>query len=640
MALPYIESRERIYTTIAAGSSSTGDNTDDITISSVTMGQTMFFWQVRAANNSRRGHCTPEFVNSTTLRAHRYDNRSALEIEIQVIEWDSSVTVQHDYTYTASSDADTFDFTLSAITIANAFPLWACSSDQNNYGRNNEYKYTFTSTTNLRLERNSNGIGAMFMGIQVVEHEDFDVQHVTVSFDDADTSVDTTITAVTLANTFCIAGFSVINNFNLDESAKYELTSTTNLRIERASAAVSADQEWTIAVVECAAFTVQKVTQNCLSTDGISLYPTITSVDTSRSFVFIDKNGLGGQNGIGYSTDSLSSAVGNFRNLYALTDFDSSTSVHLYRSRDTANVEFRFYVVEVAAASSDPIVSEVVGVTESIIRNLTMVRRVSETEGITESPKPLLGLVRFVSETLGISENSKIIRGLVRLANENIGIIETISTVRGLVRSVSETITINEDSKIAKGLIRIISETIGITTSIIPILTSIGGALVRVVSETIGLSENALRNLGLVRKVSETQSITESTNRSLGLVRRISETIGTSETIDSIRGLVRRVTETIGISEVTKPVRGLIRRISENVTINESITSIKGLVRIIAETVGISTAIVTALSLVVVSYVGITAVNVANGVRFLSMKVQQGVRYVRFRVNDDIIDNE
>ena len=85
MANAYVNSIQHIYTTLPAGGSASGDNTNDITITSVTTGQTMVIAQCRPPTNPGRGHAAFELVNSTTLRAHRVDNRSAVEVQIMII---------------------------------------------------------------------------------------------------------------------------------------------------------------------------------------------------------------------------------------------------------------------------------------------------------------------------------------------------------------------------------------------------------------------------------------------------------------------------------------------------------------------------------------------------------------------------
>ena len=620
-----INSVQFIYTTLPAGSNVSNDNTGTITISSVITDQTMIIAQCRNPNNSRRGVASFELTSSTEITYHRYDDRSAIEVNLYVIEWDSNVSVQHGHESTLAGDGTGLnDITITSVDTTKSLVFHSvCSAGSSGRNRNNLTAAYLTSGTNLRFDRNYlSGTDAVHVGWQVIEFPSGTVQSGTTTVTGTDLTNDVTITAVSdTSNTFVHHSLTSDNadNKETDGYPDVSLTSTTNLRVER----WLADEDITVAyqVAEIPNWTVQRV-ENTFSGAGNIENQTITSVDTDNAFSMGYRSSFGGQSQSGTDQSSLGGSSNNAnRTMHCLNEITSATNLEFYRSVSTFNASFVAYVIDVAAASSGAqIILESITLSSDYKRNLGLSRRVLESISMLTSIRRNLGLTRTLQENVNISSLNRFTLGLVRF--------------------VFEGLTLSENSIIARGIIRFIKESVNITSTIIETITSIGSLILNIINENVSITSSYKRNLGLVRSNTSTIGVTEITNRLAGLVRNVLESVNISTTIKTVRGLVRKLTETISINSNNSSILGLLRTITEAINISSTVKPITGLVRIINEVINITSSIITTTALVVYSYVGYVSLNVSQAIQYTKLKVTNAIDYVKFKVNGDVIDND
>ena len=353
-----INSIQFIYTTIPAGSNTTGDNSGTITIpTAVNTANTMIITQCRCPNNTRRGVAAFELTDSTTITYHRRDTRSNIEVNIHVIEWDSSVNVQHFY-FSNEGGASTLgdlDQTITSVDPTKTLVFLSCNSgDSNSSGRNRNTLWgaLVTSATNLRLFRTW-GDSTKFcnIGVQVVEFPTGTVQSGTITLAEADLTVDETITAVSdTANTFIHFTYTSDNGDNRDTACYPDLylTSTTNLRVEKFDNPINqGDLEVYYQIAEIPNWNVQRV-EHDWSGGGNIESETITAVNLSNSWVTGYRSGFGGQCYSGLDPNDLGTNSNNGnRSMHCLNELTSSTALEFYRTTSTFDARYTAYVVEV-----------------------------------------------------------------------------------------------------------------------------------------------------------------------------------------------------------------------------------------------------------------------------------------------------
>jgi hypothetical protein len=181
-----------------------------------------------------------------------------------------------------ASGAASQSATISAVTMAETLLFYSYTSDEATPG---EYSITgqLTSTTNIDFVRfTSTGANAITIHYTLVMGPELTVQRGTHSAAGTDPT-NVTISAVTLANAFCVVNSRVPgSNMNADDFIAGELTSTTNLALRCTSPNADGEIVWQVA--EHSACSVQRGTIALASTVG-SNTATVSSVDMDKSWL-------------------------------------------------------------------------------------------------------------------------------------------------------------------------------------------------------------------------------------------------------------------------------------------------------------------------------------------------------------------
>jgi len=278
---------ESVQTGTATILTATNSITDTITAVTKAKSFMMFSYEGTQATDDSNLVCVHGVItNGTTLTFNTQGNiTGTITIRWFVVEFSatSSGNVQHG-TLNYATDPD--DITISAVVLANSFPIISHSNDSLNLNERNYFSLEFTSTTNLRVA-NANSADNQQIAWQVVENPNWDVTRYTDTMAIGDSLEDTAITAVVLAETFLI-GSSNISTANVDGNSMIRsyFTSTTNIRSD-CQAGAGTDELWNCEywVVEGAGvFDVQHVQD---STPGATEDVTLGSnIDPDASIVF------------------------------------------------------------------------------------------------------------------------------------------------------------------------------------------------------------------------------------------------------------------------------------------------------------------------------------------------------------------
>lgn len=283
---------------VQSGSESiaSGDGTTiNITISAVTVADSIVMYTIRNADTAGRlyRHIFNASLTSTTnLRLTRNASSfaTAIVVEWTVIEFASGeVTIQ---TGEVDSTSATENITISAVVLADTFPIFGLETSANAFFRNVIFYGEFTSTTNLRLNYNTAPTtGQSVVQYQVVESTDFSVQEATISFTsgDATESKTSTISAVTLANTFIInAGLTVSDDFNQNRHfMRFKLNDTTTVQADRSLAGTEPALTGQFYVIEVSdGQVVESFDSTILDTDTApTTQPSWTALSTSLTAI-------------------------------------------------------------------------------------------------------------------------------------------------------------------------------------------------------------------------------------------------------------------------------------------------------------------------------------------------------------------
>jgi len=263
---------------------------------------------------------------------------------------------------------------------------------------------------------------------------------------------------------------------------------------------------------------------------------------------------------------------------------------------DSGVTTFMAWVIKVA--------TEIIGITDSLIRRALSTRLIAEVIGITDSVIRRLRSIRLKADTIGITEtmvNSFLVY-LIKIINETIGITETLIKRAWSNRFIQETIGLT-DSLIKRMVsTRFIAEVVGLTDALLRRGKSLrwsddtinvnDGTLrrlwsVRAINEIVGVTDSLVRRLRSIRLITEAIAITDISIVRAWSVRVINEVIGVTETLLRRLRSIRYIPDTVGVTDSSIKRAWLIKMTIETVGLIDSLIKRARSIRLIAETVGI-----------------------------------------------------
>lgn len=272
--------------TVQSGTASftASDTTITATITAIVTAKSFLMFSLSGTNSTEyvdnivRGTIT----NTTTLTFKRQYARLTVQVEWFLIEFSSGVTTQQIY---QSDVQTTSNVTITSINTSKSFSL--CSHlIYSVVLRDSEIVSNYIqSATNLRLERTACG-DQIDTDCQVIEYDNATVQQVSKALASGDTSNTSTITAVTLAQTFTLFSYKATSSAASGEPRNYwisELTNTTTITYTRnTSSQAHTTRDYVISISDSIA--VQRGKKSFTSTDT-SLTQTISAVILAKSSI-------------------------------------------------------------------------------------------------------------------------------------------------------------------------------------------------------------------------------------------------------------------------------------------------------------------------------------------------------------------
>lgn len=333
---------------------------DTVTIDSVTLNKSIVRVSYSGGGDRDARHILiyAQLTGTTEITFERYETAGSPQdttIEWQVIEYESGVNVQRDtYTVTATTSSP-IDITISAVTLANAFPILHYWSGYNWEVTGADCIRTdLTSTTNLRLvwDRGVSLLSGMAKyGWQVVEHDDCDVNLYTEVV--SGTSDSETIPSVDEDKTMLITSFGTNAGSGFFEGREMWMAALASSTLISYDTYVSSGDTTTFNtwVVEFTDDTVVNRYTASMSTSETSDTVAISISDIDNAWVN-PTNCLSGGNGC-----KNSKADGyNQECAFISAEIDSTTALIATRySTGSASVQYTFEIVEPDSGTSIPL---------------------------------------------------------------------------------------------------------------------------------------------------------------------------------------------------------------------------------------------------------------------------------------------
>ena len=304
-----------------------------------------------SSSDPKCGQVSGQISSASVLAFNRYDVCVGVDVSIKwyVAEFNSGVTVQRGTVDMANSTVK--NVPISAITLANSFPLISLKKGGSNYGGDDFIKAKLTSTTNLELSTTS-AAGDATVEWQVVQMTDANVQSnsAPVSFAAGDLTKTAAISNIDTTRSWLLFSYTSDFGTTADIGQKLirgEMTST-QLTFSRAASGVVADI--TYYVIQFPAGTsVQKGTATIGST--LTTAPvTISSVDLTNKRVMAAASGWQNHMGsVAYTSDD-NPGVGSVK-----MDITSATNLQLTRGiTGSAAVAVSWWVIQFPAGGAAP----------------------------------------------------------------------------------------------------------------------------------------------------------------------------------------------------------------------------------------------------------------------------------------------
>lgn len=253
------------------------DTTVTVTLSSTLSAttKTVFKFSARISTTGAASMLVNGRIISTTqIQFTRSGSpNAAVDIEYEVYEFNSGITVQHIEVLQTSNTTNT---TITSVTTSKAFPMAYYRNSGGTLGVDDFLTYEITSATNLQTI--SNGTQAdSYSGVQIIEIDDASTQKISTTFGTGATK-DITVTTITESTTFWEFSMSIGVNCNAEHWSYLSYVNTTTLRFTR-SMNPGTDHPLIAYVVSVSSgVTVQNISTT-IGAGSLTVSPSITTVN-------------------------------------------------------------------------------------------------------------------------------------------------------------------------------------------------------------------------------------------------------------------------------------------------------------------------------------------------------------------------
>lgn len=197
------------------------------------------------------------------------------------------------------------------------------------------------------------------------------------------------------------------------------------------------------------------------------------------------------------------------------------------------------------------------------------------------------------SDSLGLSDSVVRILSMIRQTADALGITDAVYRSQGHIRYIG-----GEGETTGNDYTRDISDALGITDAIV---RAVGSG--RRISDAVGLTDSAERVLGSNRRISDSVGLTDSAFRVHGSNRNVSDAVGLADALSKASGHARRLSDPIGVTDALSKASGHGRKISESVGITDAAVATRGMFRILSDTIGVTDALAFSMSIYINRYI-------------------------------------
>jgi hypothetical protein len=228
------------------------------------------------------------------------------------------------------------------------------------------------------------------------------------------------------------------------------------------------------------------------------------------------------------------------------------------------------------------VVSESLGVTQTLVTARSRVRAMAETVRATETATRVRARTLLTLEQVRSLETTQRMRALHRSLSEAVSGSESLLRVRAQIRHAAELVRAYE-AIVEQGfadLIRRISEGVSVVDSRLHFRERL-----RLVTENLSFVVGEVRARTRVRMSLESVRAVEALSAARGRVRAAFESVGSSETLTRARARVHLAFDSVGASETLATSRARVRAAVESVRSSETLTRARARVHLAVESV-------------------------------------------------------
>jgi|CXWL01.1.fsa_nt_gi hypothetical protein len=230
---------------VQSGTASFTTTTTDVTITSVDLTKAVLFFSYRVNNNTIAQIMVKGQISSATnVHFERITGGATVDIAWYVAEFHSGVTVQRAANTHASA---TTNVTITAVTLAQAFPVFSYMNDGSTWGNDDQVTAQLTSTTNLQLVAAAalNTVNALEW--QVADYRGATVETGTTTLNAGSASTTQAITSVDLTRSIVMAEYTSPGNLLTDSAGVVtKFNSATQLNFQRTGTVNALTIRWKV----------------------------------------------------------------------------------------------------------------------------------------------------------------------------------------------------------------------------------------------------------------------------------------------------------------------------------------------------------------------------------------------------------
>ena len=223
-------------------------------------------------------------LSTTQIQFERIGSPSfACTVEYQVIEFTQGITVQHFY---FSQTSGTINTTITAVTLAKAFPIITIAQSGTSFGANDLMSAEITTTTNLQTIMSN--FSTCPVAVQVVEIDDAAVQKLKPAAWTTGATLNVTVTTIDPAKTFWFFSLTDNTSANCDQWPYCSYVNSTTLRFTKNYSGSFGSKDIVLYVVSLSNGVAVQNISTVIASGASSVSPAITTVVLAKTALLLN----------------------------------------------------------------------------------------------------------------------------------------------------------------------------------------------------------------------------------------------------------------------------------------------------------------------------------------------------------------